>query len=170
MCRRAMTVAMSIIIVASFLTGTAIAYGYKDTGFDAREGGRVALDIRSTTRKVWRSRDGRRWLTIRVRSYDPLGDDWFAEARVDSRGGPLTDYRVRLLSHFGMTFCGVRNTNSIHWTEGTLIGGNDDSSWGSCRVHLRFVRPNKSIRWKVFGINDRNRVDEHAPSDRGWYS
>jgi hypothetical protein len=164
-----MTVAVSSIIVTGFLTGPAIAFGYKGTGFDAREGRRVAVDIRSTTRKVWESHDGRRWLTIRVRSYDPLGDDWFAEARVDSRGGPLTDYRVRLLSHFGMTFCGVRSANSVHWIEGTLIGGAADSSWGSCRAPLHLVRPNKRIRWKVFGINDSNQIDEYAPSDRGWY-
>jgi len=164
-----MTVAVSIIIITGFLTGTAIAFGYKDTGFDAREGS-VALDIRSTTRKVWRSHDGRQWLTIRVRSYDLLGGDWFAEARVDSRGGPVTDYRMRLSSHFGMMFCGVRSKNSIDWVEGTLIGGDAGSSWGSCRVPLRLVRPNRPIRWKVFGINDRNEIDEYAPSGRGWYS
>lgn len=168
--RRAMMLVVSVVVVLTvLLPETASAFGYKDTGFDEREGKLVNLDIRSTTRKVWASPDGRGWLTIQIRSYEPLGHDWFAEARIDSRDGPLTDYRLRLYWHFGLEFCGVRHGSSAHWTQGSLIWGGSEDTWAICRVPLHLVRPNKPIRWKVFGINNRNEIDEFAPSGRGWY-
>ena len=100
MLRRAMTLTVSVVaVIALLLPEAASAFGYKDTGFDEREGRQVNLDIRSTTRKVWASPDGRRWLNVRVRSYDPLGDDWFAGVKIDSRGGPLKDYRLFVYWH-----------------------------------------------------------------------
>jgi hypothetical protein len=171
MLRRTMTLVVLVVVSTLLLPETAFAFGYKDTGFDEREGKGVNLDIRSTTRKVWASADGRRWLNVRIRSYDPLGDDWFAGVKIDSRGGPLKDYRLFVYWHFESGFCGVQQRGSIDWTEGTLINGDQpEDTWAICRVPLHLVRPNKQIRWKVWGINDRNRIDEYAPSGRGWYS
>jgi hypothetical protein len=162
--------AVSIVTLTVLLPDAASAFGYKDTGFDAREDKRVDLDIRSTTRKVWASQDGRGWLTIRARSYEPMGDEWFAEARIDSRGGPLTDYRVRLYWVFEEGFCGVRHKRSVNWAEGSLRPFDRHDTWSSCTVPLRLVRPNKEIRWKVFAMTETYEIYEHAPSDHGWYS
>jgi hypothetical protein len=64
------------------------AFGYRDTGFDA-DHAKDAVDIRSTTRKIWQDKKGHRWLSITVRACERLGTDWDMLASIDGRGDPF---------------------------------------------------------------------------------
>src|SRR5262249_30832775 len=80
--------------------GVASAFGYGDTGFDPddREAIWVDSDIRTTTRTVWQSESGRRFLTVRFSAYEELGVYWFIYVRLDSRNGRRTDYSMALFN------------------------------------------------------------------------
>lgn len=100
--RGLLTIIAASVLVAVVPGATVLAdFGYADRGTDPDDvsptGQRV--DIRATTRKVSQDGGGKRWLSITIRSYDPLDDGedrfWEVEASIDPYGGPVRDSRVR---------------------------------------------------------------------------
>lgn len=115
--RGLLTIIAASVFVAVVPVATVLAdFGYVDHGTDPDDvrptGQRV--DIRATTRKVSQDGAGKRWLSITIRSHDPLDDGgnrfWEVEASIDSHGGPVRDSRVRFTQ-----FEGDRWGN---WTDG----------------------------------------------------
>ena len=172
--RGLLTIIAASVLVALVPDATVLAdFGYVDHGTDPDDvsatGQRV--DIRATTRKVSQDGAGKRWLSITIRSHDPLDDGndrfWEVEASIDSYGGPVRDSRVRFTQFEGDRWC--------NWTDG-------DRGWiaplisqagerVTCRIPLRFIEPRKRIRWRLTSPNAVRNSDEHdrAP-DAGWYS
>lgn len=126
-------------------------------------------DIRSTKRRVFV--DEGRWLFVNFRAYEQLLGYWKVVVRLDTRGGRRSDARMRIFDNgAGRAGCAVRFRS-----EPRRKGEYRASSAGdraSCRVPLRWVNPNKRIRWRLFspaGLEGTEPgVDEFAP-DRGWY-
>jgi hypothetical protein len=154
---------------------------YTDTGFDpddvpddqGAESSQRDPDIRSTTRKVTANATGGRSLSIVVRTYEYFYGYWTILVRVDSRGGPHADARMRLYDDgAGRTTCKVWFFSSGVTHRGELRFGGEPPSYRRvlCRVPLRWVHPNKRIRWKLFSRAAGNGIDEYAPDDHSWYA
>jgi hypothetical protein len=125
-------------------------------------------DIRSTRRKV--SIDDGRKLFVNFDAYEPLLGYWTVIVRLDTRGGPHSDARMRIFdSGVGPAGCWVR-FGSKPRREGTFHAPLSGDR-ASCRAPLRWVHQNKRIRWKLFSpaADPEGGVDEFAPDDRGWY-
>lgn len=154
---------------------SASTFGYVDKGLDPddRPIDRTSCcqqdpDIRSSTRRVWEGKAGRRWLSVSFRAYEPLSGYWSVTVGLDSRGGRFVDHWM----HFGDDGLGQ---TSCFLGSGKRLGTYHAPRFGdraSCRVPLRWVAPSKHIRWKLFspkGFEGTGvRIDEYAP-DRGWY-
>jgi hypothetical protein len=152
---------------------------YKDTGYDPDdipidEGSccQQDPDVHSTTRKVATSPRGKS-LFITVRAYESLEGYWTFQVRLDTRGGPRSDAKMRLHDPGdGPTRCGVRFLAWGPRRQGKLLLPMF-SDRATCRVPLRWVHPGKRIRWKLFSPagaeGTEPGVDEYAPDDRGWY-
>lgn len=126
----------------------------------------MVVDLTSTTRRVWRE-DGRRWLAIRFRSSEDLDFGWNVDIRIDSRGGPNADALISTWNrgpegdgcNMGLAIEPQRKIGVFR------IG--DRSAW--CRIPLRWVDPDKRIRWRLVSYpHEGDFDDEHAP-DHGWY-
>jgi len=115
-------------------------------------------DIRSVTLKIRDARNGRRYLTITLRSFTPQGG-FASGVALDTRGGPRADYRAYLdqartaeetAGGPGPARCGVRaarpDSNIRHGSFGRFRKG----SVATCRLPLRWVTPTHSIRWHVW--------------------
>ena len=129
-------------------------------------------DLQSSTRKVTIS-GARRALFITFRTYEALEGYWAVIVRLDTRGGPLVDAGMSIHdSGLGPRGCGVRLKSANHRRRGTLQIS-DDGDRATCWVPLRWVHPNKRIRWKLISLAGQEGsepgVDDHAPDDRGWY-
>jgi hypothetical protein len=155
------------------LATPASAFGYEDTGFDPND--RINNgwdpDIASTTRKVWAAANGHRYLTVTLRAYEDFSLQWYAIISVDSRGGTLRDYRIYIGStEFSGHGCSVlhRGQHFRHVKAGAF---KQRHGWARCRVPLRFVQPNKRIRWKVYSPRSLQipTSREYAPNHGGWY-
>ena len=175
------TIALGLLIPPASATSMGGQAGpvYVDSGSDPDdvpddqgESGQLDPDIRSTNRKVRTDEGGGRSLFVKVRTYEDLLGFWSIVVRLDTRGGPRTDARMRLFdTGVGPLGCKVRllpggSTRAGHLH--LLPGGAD---WTACRAPLRWVHPNKHIRWKLFSAAlHPPYVDEFAPSNRGWYA
>jgi hypothetical protein len=126
-------------------------------------------DIRSTRRRVFID-DGRR-LFVNFHTSEPLLGYWKVVVRLDTRGGPRSDARMRIFDDgAGSAGCTVRFGSGPR-REGEYHAPNFGDR-ASCEVPLKWVRQNKRIRWKLVsraGVEGTEPgVDEFAP-DRGWY-
>lgn len=137
----------------------------KETGPCCEQG----PDIRSTRRKAYVGIDDKRKLFVNFHAYELLYGYWNVVVRLDTRGGPHADARMRLFdSGVGPVGCSVR-FGSKPKQKGKFrapFGGDR----ASCTAPLSSVHPNKRIRWKLFspaGLPEGE--DEFAP-DHGWYS
>jgi hypothetical protein len=150
---------------------------YADTGFDpddvpddqGAESSQRDPDVRSTTRKASARPTGGRSLSIVVRTFERFYGYWTIVVRLDSRGGPHADVRMRLSDDgAGTASCRVRSLSSGVSREGTLrLASSGDRA--VCRTPLRWLRPNKRIGWKLLSRAARSGVDEYAPDDHTWY-
>jgi hypothetical protein len=162
--------------LASAATELGPAAQYADMGFDPDDRPidetsccQQDPDIRSTKRKVWVDADGRSWLVVRFRSFEPLIGYWTVVARLDSRGDSRADYRMTFSdSGDSRVRCEIRSRSSPPERGRGIL----ESDGGGCRVPLGMVRPTKVIRWRLFspaGVEGSEpRIDEYAP-DHGWY-
>lgn len=156
---------------------------YEDTGYDPDDRPidetsccQQDPDIRASTRKIWVDRLGHGLLTINFRAFEYLRGYWTVIARLDSRGGPRADYRMKLYERGdGPIFCWTisRRSSSRQHGEARWLPNSAASAVGAaCDVPLRFIRRDKRIRWWLFsplGFEGKeSRIDEFAP-DRGWY-
>jgi hypothetical protein len=120
---------------------------YVDTGYDPDdipidEGSccQQDPDVNSTTRKVTTSTKGRS-LFITFRTYERLLGYWTVRVRLDTRGGPHTDAKMRLAdSGVGPTRCGVRFLAEGPRRQGSLRLPRSGHR-ATCRVPLRWVHP-----------------------------
>lgn len=170
----------ALTLPASAATAFQRAPVYVDTGYDPDdvpidEGSCCQQDpaVRSTTRKVGSSTSGRRSLFITFRAFERLSGYWTVRVFLDTRGGPHADARMRLAdSGVGPTRCGVRFLAEGPRRQGKLHLPRSGRR-GTCRVPLRWVHPNKLIRWRLLspaGLEGTEPgVDEYAPDDRRWY-
>ena len=142
------------------LSGSASASGHRTTGFDANDQGKEVPDIRSTTRKVWLASNGHRYLTVTIRTYDRM-PSWFdGRVALDSRGGPLRDHRMHIW-HYDANGHGCALDRVAGWFK-------QHGHRVTCRVPLRYVQPNKRIRWRM-SLAGFDVGADYAP-DRGWYA
>jgi len=149
--------------LAVALASPASAFGYRATGLDPNDrGGRLRPDISSTTRKVWAASNGLAYLTVTIRTYRDL-PSWFdGRIALDSRGGAMRDFSMHIWNNGDDGHgCDVDGREGVFRQRGR---------WASCRVPLRYVRPNERIRWKVVSLAgfDVGNPD-YAPNGRGWY-
>jgi hypothetical protein len=87
--RAVLSVCASLLLMGFASDGTASAtFGYQDTGFDTDDA-KDAVDIRSTTRKIWQDQKGQRGLSITVRAYERLGRDWDVLTSIDGGADPF---------------------------------------------------------------------------------
>jgi hypothetical protein len=150
----------AVLVIVS--AGPAFAFGYRTTGFDSNDRSGRRPDISSSTRKVWAASNGHRYLTVTFRTYEVLPSWWNAVIALDSRGGSLGDVRMHIWDNGDDGHgCEVRGRKGAFHRHGR---------WGSCRIPIRFVHPNKRIRWKVLSLApfDIGNAD-FAPNDRRWY-
>ena len=149
--------------LAVTLARPAHAFGYRATGFDPNDRHGYVPDISSTTRKVRAASNGHRYLTVTLRTYENLPSWWDAVIVLDTKGGSLRDSKMHLWN----------NGDDGHGCEvdGRAAAFREHGHWARCRVPLRYVNPNKRIRWKVLSLAafDVGNAD-YAPNDRGWYA
>lgn len=182
MFRRLSMLIVSSLPIAALLAISPASAAYKDTGFDAndRNSGSdccyIDPDFRSSTRKVWVDREGRSWLTLTFRTYDWMaGGPYEAYVRLDSRGGPLAEFRMHVFdSGLGPPFgCTLRSLASGNFRKGVLTVPNFDSEESghraSCRVRLAWLMPNKQIRWGLYSPPGLGKDEDFAPRRGGWY-
>ena len=170
-------VLVSLFLPASTATSlTPSNLVYIDTGFDAddipdeqgAEDFQRDPDIRSTTRKVLVEDAGGRSLSLVVHIYRYFVGYWRIVVRLDSRGGPHADARMTLSDDgAGTARCRVRFRSSGEAHRGNL---RLESDRAVCHAPLRWVHPNKRIRWKLFSRAAGNGIDEFAPNDHTWYA
>ena len=175
------TLFVSLILPASAATSlTQADLVYKDTGFDAddiprdqgEEMGVRDPDIRSTTRKITLEDAGGRTLSIAVTTYEYFYGYWRIVVRLDSRGGPRADARMIIRDDGGgFERCRVRFLSSGEAHLGELRFPGEPPSYERvvCGAPLRWVHPNKRIRWTLISRAAGNGIDEYAPSDHTWY-
>jgi len=174
--------ASSLAVLTLYAVAPASAARYEGTGLDANDRARgsnccyIDPDFRSSTRKVWVDRKGRAWLTITFRTYDPLaGGPYEVFVRLDTRGGPLAEFRMHLFdSGMGPPFgCNLRSLTSGKYRRGVLRGPDFESDGSnrraSCRVRLAWLRPNKRIRWALYSPPFLGHDEDFAPRPGGWY-
>jgi hypothetical protein len=151
----------AVFVIA--LGNPASAFGYRATRFDPNDRGDKRPDISSTTRKVWAASNGHSYLTVTLRTYEDLPSWFIAVVVLDSRGGPRRDLRMRIWDNAGDGHgCDVDGRKGAFHQHGR---------WGSCRVPLRYVNPNKRVRWKVISLASFDVGNpDYAPNDRGWYT
>lgn len=130
-------------------------------------------DIRSTGRVVYTTAQGVRRLRVGFRAYEPLGVWWTVDIYIDSKGGPLADYVMRL-ANADVTAgkgCDIRPIGG---------GGADrrearfrqDGDQATCSVRLSRLVHTKRIRWRLVspsGYGAPGKTDI-APNGGGWYS
>lgn len=144
------------------------AAAYQDTGYDPDD--RPVLgdpDVRSTTRFVGRL-DGHQVVSVSVRAYAEFGVWWFINVRIDSRGGPRADYRMRLWNgDMSGRGCSLKRIG----TGGSVRGVFDQQAdRASCRVFIRRIQSTKRIRWKLVSRSGHSGgITEYAPNGGGWY-
>lgn len=159
------------------------AFGYEDTGFDPDDTQNCALpetpedcdetrignpDIRSATRKVRQTDDGRRFLSVTIRSYEPVmrRDAWVGKIWLDSRGDNRADHRL-VFRTFMVSRCGVDDRMGMRIGHLRLT---DHAA--TCIVPLRFLEPTKRIRWRVqtaYYFPEPYSTVDVAPNGGGWY-
>lgn len=135
-------------------------------------------DVRSVTLRIRLADNGRRYLTITLRSYDPQGG--FASGiALDTKGGPRADFRAyldqartadELPAGPGRARCGVRPARPESDIRRGAFRHFNDGSVATCRLPLRWVEPTRSIRWHVW---TRDLFPQPWPTldrapDRGW--
>jgi hypothetical protein len=162
------TVVVSSVIAVLALPATASAYVDRGTDPDDRAPVRYDPDIRATVRKVETGSHGRR-LTIVVRAYEELGIWWSIEVRMDARGGRHADTGMRLWNaDTGGTGCDVwKRGHRSEPLEGRFRQAGDGAR---CRVPIRWIDPNKRIRWRLVSetLDPGDGETERAPN-AGWY-
>jgi hypothetical protein len=140
---------------------------YKSTGRDPDEAAVKHGDIQTTTRSVWRSPAGRRYLTVAFWEYkgQDAGAAFGATFYLDTRGGPRPDYGIGVGSdEGGNAGCGLYSTTTHHRWQGDLTSG----AWG-CRVLMRHMVVSKRIRWRLHVDSfDYANQSDNAP-DAGFY-
>lgn len=181
--RRRTIVAASIIVFGLVPSAASADVRWLSRETDPRElpGGFLPVpgwDIRSVTLRIRVADDGRRYLTISLRSYDPQGG-FVSGFALDTRGDAKADYRGYLDQARpadqtpggpGPPRCGVRVARpDSHIQLGsyrTLKRG----SVATCRLLLRWVETTKLIRWRVWTDDlfpQPYPTLDRAP-DRGW--
>ena len=83
-------------ILALALATPASAFGYRATAFDPNDRSGKRPDISSSTRKVWAASNGRRYLTVAIRTYEDLPTWWDARIALDSKGGLRRDLPMHI--------------------------------------------------------------------------
>jgi hypothetical protein len=173
-------IVLLVVVGAMTVLGTspADAFGYKATRLDPDDRPvdessccQQDPDIRSSTRKVWVDASARAWLSVTFRTYEALLGYWTVYVKLDTRGGPYAEWRMRIRdTGTGLAGCSIRKPRvSRRGYYAPLVS----ESGATCRVPLWLIQPNKRIRWKLFsprGVEGTGRrVDEFAP-DAGWYA
>lgn len=162
--RRTAIVGVLTLVIAMV---QAPAFAYLDTGHDADDV--PGLDIRSTSRRVWRADDGRRRLRIAFRAYEPLGFIWRVNIRIDSKGGPAWDFKMRTWN-FDQSGRGCVVFPRGH--PGQAVRGHfvqlDGGVSAKCRVFLAFLESTKRVRWNLHVLTEPPAEGDFAP-DFGFY-
>jgi hypothetical protein len=140
---------------------------YKSAGRDPDEATVKHGDIQTTTRSVWQSASGRRYLTVAFWEYkgQEVGGAFGETFYLDTRGGGRPDYGIGVgEDEGGNAGCGLYSTTTHHRWHGDLIKG----PWG-CRVLMSHMVVSKRIRWRlhVESLDYANHSDD-AP-DAGFY-
>jgi hypothetical protein len=141
-------------------------FGYRSSGSDPDDASGIA-DVSWTRRVVWQGPDGRRWIRLKIRAYEPLRRVWGGfEAPVDFRAGPRRDGTISFVNIEGPPYCSLNLPGS-----GWIVPARQVGRTISCTFPLRHIEPTKRIRWFVRSPHpdtfDPPDVDR-AP-DSGWY-
>lgn len=149
------------------LPGTAAAYVDRGTDPDDRAPVRFDPDIRATIRRV-EPGEQRRKLAVVVRAYEDFGFLWQIDVRLDARGGPAADTRMRLWNaDTGGMGCEVwKCGHRGQAVEGAFALSADRTR---CSAPIGLIEPSKRIRWRLIseGYDEESETDR-AP-DVGWY-
>ena len=142
-------------------------------GFDPDDAPANTLDIQASTRGIVQDAQGRIWLKVTIRAYEPLGLFWDARGWLDSRGGARADYRLHMfwLDQEGRG-CVLRSTPQ--WPHSVTKGkfaqlSETTSHVASCRWLLSSVEHSKPIRWTLRSVDPNSgKTTDRAPDER-WY-
>ena len=161
--------AVGLIFLGTLPTHVALAdIVYTDTGFDPDDASAPGVDdVEFTRRTVGIQANGRRFIRVRVRTYDPLGRDASIRAVLDSRGDRRKDAYIALEIADGGPVCSL-NVLGVGFV---AIGPAEKFERTiSCAFRLSHLSPTKRIRWRILSPSralDPSDID-HAP-DQGWY-
>jgi hypothetical protein len=169
---RMVAAACLALLIVPLDAGAVSAFGYRDKGLDPDDRKAIGYDpdVRSTTRRVWQSPNGWRFLSVKFRAYEELGVYWGVNARLDSRRGPRADYIMGLYNaDNGGADCSIWEPGRQDTTQidGRFYQGTD---YASCRVPLKVVHRDKRIRWRL--VSRSGYVKDNwdiAPNGGGYY-
>jgi hypothetical protein len=170
--RRAVTLlALATLLLGSLTSDVALAdIAYTDTGIDPDDtsGASDIADVAFTRRSVWSNANGRRWITVRVRAYEPLGSVWEGlSVFLDYRGDRRRDARISIQNLEGPPYCDLRIFPSTGW----IAPAQQVNRTISCSFKLRLLNPTKRIRWRILSPDSEfidSSVIDRAP-DTGWF-
>lgn len=180
--RRVLVAGVAAVLALLIEAPAASAFGYDDTGYDPNDRAKgtnccyIDPDFRSSTRKVWVDPHGRAWFTLTFRTYDWLtGGPYEAIVKLDSRGGPLAEFRMHFFDSGGgpPIFCSLTSVASGRHRRGVLTGpqfGSEGSGKrASCRVRLSWLKPNKRVSWTLYSPPVLGKDEDYAPGRGSWY-
>jgi hypothetical protein len=135
----------------------------------------TGFDVLSSTVRILRTDEGRRFLTITLRARVSPGD-WKSGIALDTRGNRRADRFAFLGNPLGAPMpqgnrCGVKRAGSDSEPRRGAYSVRRLRKVQSCRFPLQWFAPTKPIRWRV--ITEYHHPEpystiDRAP-DRGWY-
>ena len=161
---------VAILMLFAFTSSPGAARAYSDWGWDRRDVSDhdlKALDLARTRRDVQRS-GGQTLLRFTFDVHGGYLSNWWGmEVFLDTRGSSKRDYAMHLVdadqSGRGCDIWKVGHRRDTR-RKGHFNRGD---GWARCRVPVRWVEPDKKIRWKV-RIHTNGELVDRAP-DGGWY-
>jgi hypothetical protein len=137
----------------------------------------LGFDVASTSVRITRRHDGRRWIVLVLRAHSRPLDGWTSRIALDTRGGTHLDHRAFLNNPLNAAQpqrkrCEIRRAAPDGENRRGRYTVRRQGRIAKCRFPLRWVAPDKRpIRWHVTTdwifpevIRTRDRAPNH-----GWY-
>jgi hypothetical protein len=141
------------------------------------EGRCTGFDVRSTTVRIFRTDEGRRFLTITLRAHQRPFDAWMSGVAIDTRGGRKADRIAFLNLPLGAVMpqferCGIKRAEPDAEPRQGVYRVRRHGEVATCRFPLGWLAPTKRpVRWHVttnWMFPEPASMIDRAP-DRGWY-
>jgi hypothetical protein len=169
--RRGLTTVIGVALAALLLMPSAGACRIVGTDPDDRRPLGSDPDIRSSILEVGPRENGR-FLVLVVRAFEEFGDYWTIRAYLDAQGPrrrtDRADHTMVLWNaDTGGAGCTVRERGQGNPEERGVFRQNGRAA--RCRVPIRFIQPDRPIRWRLVSTSGYVKGNVERAPDHGMY-